>query len=136
MIGSNQQPTSEKKKYPILPAGQYTFSLEKVEEKQTKAGNGSYLDVTFKIVEGVNAGRLIFEKFHIDNPSAKCVEIGTQRLDKLLSAAGLGDKAYSSNFDTGIVSEALNKLVVGNVKIEEGTNGYSDRNKITSFLVR
>lgn len=136
MIGNNA--VGGKKKYEPLVPGQYSVTLQRVAEKSTKAGNGAYLDASFEVAEGENKGRLIFEKFMIDHPNPKVVEIGRQRLDKFLKAAGAPNGLEGLNQDTSedTIGKFANNIVLANVAIEEGTNGYSDRNKITSFGVR
>lgn len=134
-----------KKEFTPLTEGRYSVVLQKLEEKPTKKGNGAYLDATFEVAEGDNKGRLIFERFMIDHPSAKVVEIGKDRINKFLKAVGLPNGLADLEGDTNRVAEFANKLVIANVKIEEGTeytdaNGNvklgKDRNKITSFSVR
>lgn len=138
-IGNSTQSTpnnGEKKVYLPIPKAAYTVKMTKCTEKATKAGNGAYLDVTFEVVEGDHSKRLIFEKFMIDHPSEKVVQIGEERLSKFLKAVGVRNGLAGLDGDTNKVSEHLNKLVIGNVGIEAGTNGYGDRNKITSFSMR
>jgi len=137
-IGSVQKNVGEKKVYTPLVEGQYSATLQRIKEVPTKKGDGMYLDATFEVAEGENKGRLLFHKFLIDHPSEKAVEIGKEQLDRFLQAAGVNGGLEGIGFDMSAdtLSEFADKLVVTNVKIEPGTNGYPDRNKITSFSVR
>ena len=135
-VGSNQQGSGTKKTYEPIPANSYTLKMTRCEEKATKKGDGAYLNVTFEVVEGDHSNRLVFEKFMIDHPSAKVVEIGRDRLNKFLRSVGVKNGLADLNNDTNQVAGSLHKLVIGKVAIEAGTNGYADRNKITSFAMR
>lgn len=134
MIGENN--TGEKKTYLPLAPALYTVQLKNAEERTTKKGDGMYIDSTFEVVEGEHRGRLIFHKFLLEHPSAKAADIGKQQLDKFLKAVGVSDGFSGIDYDSNRIGEAGNRMVVANVKIEKGTNGYKDRNKITSFSVR
>ena len=126
-----------KKVYEPIPEGTYTVKLTKSEEKATKSGNGSYINATFEVVEGDHSGRLIFQKFLIDHPSAKAVEIGKNQLNKFLGAVGVRNGLADLEEDTTRLSEFTNKLVNAKVKIELPNDPkYSAQNKITNFSMR
>ena len=126
---------AEKKVYLPLEEGTYTVKLTKSTEKPTKAGNGAYIDATFEVVEGPSAGRLIFQKFLIDHPSAKAVEIGKDQLSKFLKAVGIREGLEGVDGDVNRINEFTNLLVNAKVKIEKNEQ-YGDRNKITNFSMR
>lgn len=125
-----------KKTYDPMPKGKYLMQLTRLTEKDTKAGNGTYLDATFQVVEGEFKNRLVFHKFHVANPNSKCQEVGIDQLNKFLKCSGAHGGLADLDFDTERVSEFINKPVAANVGIEEGSGGYKDRNRITSFQKR
>lgn len=128
---------SQKKVYDPIPEGTYTVKLTKSEERTTKKGDGAYINATFEVVEGDHSGRLIFQKFLIDHPSAKAVEIGKNQLSKFLSAVGVRNGLEGIDFDTNRIGEYSNKLVNAKVKIDVPNNPqYSAQNKITNFSMR
>lgn len=135
MSVQTQGNVADKKVYIPLEEGTYTVKLTKSVEKPTKAGNGAYLDATFEVVEGSNAGRLIFQKFLIDHPSEKAVEIGKDQLSKFLKAVGIREGLSGIENDTNRINEFTNLLVNAKVKIEKNDQ-YGDRNKITNFSMR
>lgn len=143
-VGAGASELPVKKKYEPLNEGKYTVTLTRAEEKATKKGNGSYIDATFEVKEGDSAGRLIFERFLIDHPSAIAVDIGKKQLDRLLRASGLANGAEGINYDYTQLESIFNKLVVADVKIEPASAYFKDgkevmgnaRNKITGFYVR
>jgi hypothetical protein len=128
----------EKKEYLPLPPGEYAVVLNRVVEKTTKAGNGSYLETSYKVTEGDHKNRLIFGRFMLDHPSSKTVEIGRDQLNSFLKAAGIAGGLSDIEEDTSAdrIGGFKDMPVIAKVAIEQGTNGYKDKNKITSFKVR
>jgi hypothetical protein len=106
-----------KKTYEPIPAGGYVVKMNRLEEKPTKAGD-TMLSASFQVVDGDFTNRLLFHNFIIEHSNPRVAEIGNDQL--------LG-------YDRSRLGDYLNKMLKVKVKIEEGTNGYSDRNKITSF---
>lgn len=130
--------TGGKKKYDPLAAGQYKVQLDNLNLRQSENVDGCLMvEPVFKVVEGDAAGRLIFERFIVAHPSSqKAVEIGKEKIDKFIKATGdSGGLEAIGNDNFGGLLLYKNKPVVATVKIEEGNNGYSDRNKITNFLM-
>ena len=108
-----------------VPASRYNVVVTSSEMKQTKKGDGSYLALTFKILEGEYAGRLIWANLNLDNPNPKAVEIAQQDLASLCQACDLNLIEDSE--------ELHNIPVSGQVKIKPEQNGYSAGNTISSF---
>ena len=84
--------TSENKEgltdFSAIPAGKYPMMLIKSEFKQTKAKDGHYLDCRFKVIDGERKGKLLFEKFNLDNPNPVAVEIANKAVNSLSAACG------------------------------------------------
>lgn len=131
-----------KKVYEPIPKNDYLVRMTKVSEKETKkkisgeASKGLYVDATFEVLEGDHKGRLVFQKFIISHDNPKVESIGMQQLDRFLKAAGINAGFEGIGNDTTQLEGLLNTPVLGKVAIEEGSNGYPARNKITSFNVR
>ena len=140
-IGSNDANTQtmrntvKKKSYDPIPKGAYRAQLIECVERLTKKGDGTYLDCKFRVMDGEHKNRLVFHKFNIDSPYAKCKEIGLDQLNRFLKVSGQSQGLAGLDFDTDRVQEFLNRDIVINVKVEKGTNGYKDRNAVTSFAV-
>ncbi|MEL6740300.1 MAG: DUF669 domain-containing protein, partial [Planctomycetota bacterium] len=64
---------------PIAP-GSYTAVITESETKPTKAGTGSYLQLTFQIVDGEHKGRLLWARLNLDNRSETAVKIARGEL--------------------------------------------------------
>jgi len=75
--------------YDLLEANWYPAQLEKSEMKATKAGDGSYLSLMFKIVEGKAKGRTVFTNLNLDNPNPVAVEIAERNFSALCHATGV-----------------------------------------------
>lgn len=127
-----------KKKYDPLAPGQYKVQLDNLNLRQSENVDGCLMvEPVFKVIEGDATGRLIFERFIVAHPtSQKAVEIGKEKVDKFIKATGdsSGLQAIGSDNFGGLLLYK-NKPVVATVKIEEGRGDYSDRNKITNFLM-
>ena len=127
---------AEKKTYAPIPAGDYLVKAGKFIEKPTKAGNGTLVAATFEVLEGDNAKRLIFHNFLISHSNPKAAEIGQDQLSKYLKAVGVKGGFAELGNDATALEGYLNRALTVKVVIEEGTNGYSDRNKITGWATR
>jgi hypothetical protein len=108
-----------------MPEGEYILEATDAEEKQTKAGTGSYLSVTFKVSQAEFNGRKVWMNFNINNPSEKAQSIGRQQLVSWATAAG---KPNASDSDQLIGRKFKCALGI------EKSAGYSDKNNIKAFL--
>lgn len=72
-----------------LPAGDYEVVITQSEMRRNKAGTGAYVAMTYQVVNGKYANRLIFDNINILNASAKAQEIGHQSLAKIGKAVGV-----------------------------------------------
>ena len=91
----------------IIPVGNYNFIIEKCEEKETKSGN-KMLVISFKIMSGDYANRIIFENLNIKNPSTKCVGYAKRKLKAICDAIDLKELHVPSDLE----GKCLNANVV------------------------
>ena len=95
-------------KFAPLPAGLYTARIVESQNKQTKAGNGSFLELRFEIVRGIDPGsigRSVWARLNLENPNPRAVEIAQEELTSLMSAIGLeeiGDSEELHHLDLTI----------------------------------
>jgi hypothetical protein len=75
-------------KFEPLPGGKYSAVIDNTEIKDTKAGNGRYIVITYKITSGPASGRLVFVNYNIENPSQVAVDIGMSQLKQVCEAVG------------------------------------------------
>ena len=131
----NNAQTQEKKSYEPVPNGEYVVALNRVGEKATKNGNGSYIDASFSIIEGDYAKRLLFHTFLISHTSDKAQSIGREQLDKFLKSVGVNGGFESLGYDALALESLVGKELLVNTTIEANP-GFKDRNKIKKFIRR
>jgi hypothetical protein len=66
-----------------IPAGEYLCVITASEEKPTKAGTGSYLQLEFDVVEGPYKGRKLWERLNLNNPNETTVKIARASLSAI-----------------------------------------------------
>ncbi len=72
-----------------MPAGKYTAVLIESADKRTKAGDGSFLEMVFEIIDGSFKGRKIWHRFNLANKNPTAVEIARSQLSALCRAVGV-----------------------------------------------
>lgn len=72
-----------------IPAGKYIAVVTDSEMKPTKSGSGEYLQLTFQIVEGEYANRLLWVRLNLNNPNATAVEIARRELSAICRSVGV-----------------------------------------------
>jgi hypothetical protein len=72
-----------------IPEDDYIASIVKSENKATKAGDGSYLSLQWKIQDGPARGRIVFQQLNLDNPNATAVAIAERHLSQICHATGV-----------------------------------------------
>lgn len=103
-----------------VPAGQYELYIEATEIKQTKAGTGHYLKVTYEVISEGHQGRKIFQNLNFDNPSEKATQIGLGQLKKLCRVAGVDSEGTVGIED--ISSDLIGKTVKASIGIDGDYN--------------
>ena len=72
-----------------LPAGKYLAAVTESEMKPTKSGSGSYLQLTFTILEGEYTNRVLWARLNLNNPNATAVKIARSELSAICHAVGV-----------------------------------------------
>jgi len=72
-----------------LPAGKYLAAITESEMKPTKSGSGSYLQLTFTILEGEYKNRVLWARLNLNNPNATAVKIARSELSAICHAVGV-----------------------------------------------
>src|SRR5262245_6787564 len=107
--------------FDTVPAGWYNVMADGSEVKPTKNGDGAYLQVSFKILDGQFANRKLFARFNLRNASPVAQEIGHKQLSAFAHAVGHLVVADSS--------ELHGKPLKVKVKIRKDQSGeYEDQN--------
>jgi len=82
----NVEPMDE---FEPIPAGKYIAAITTSEMKPTKAGDGSFLELTLQIVEGEHRGRLHWARLNLVNGSGLAVKIARAQLATVCKAVGV-----------------------------------------------
>ena len=72
-----------------IPDGNYLAVVTASEVKPTKSGTGSYLQLTFEVIEGDYKSRLLWTRLNLENPNATAVQIARQELSAICRAVGV-----------------------------------------------
>ena len=109
----------------VLPAGDYLCHITESEMKDTKAGNGQYLQLTLEVLEGEFATRKLWERLNLVNPNQTAVDIAQRTLSSICRAAGVMNI---------IDSEDLHyKPMMVKVKVKPARGDYDASNEIKGY---
>jgi len=72
-----------------IPAGKYLAIITDSGMKPTKNGSGSFLELTFQVIEGPYKNRLLWARLNLDNPNKQAVEIARAQLSAVCRAVGI-----------------------------------------------
>ena len=108
-----------------VPAGKYKSVITGETLKTTKKGDGSYIEVTFDLLEGEHKGRKVWARLTYQNPNATAQAIGHAQLAELCIAIGKPNGIKNT-------AEMLNQVVMITLKVSE-RNGYAPTNEVTKF---
>lgn len=113
-----------------LPEDTYLLKVISSEQKESKAGNATYLWVGFQVTGGVYNGNKIRDSFCVehDDEDARALIIGQGRLKRLCLAVGIDEMEDDQ--------ELIGKTAIGHVEIEtyKGSNGKDRQtNKVKKY---
>ncbi len=75
--------------YEPIPAGKYLVVITGSEMKPTKSGKGSYLELTFQVIDGEYKGRQLWARLNLDNTNPLTVQIARAELSAICRAVGV-----------------------------------------------
>lgn len=111
-----------------IPAGKYPAVIMESEMKPTKNGAGSYLQLTFQIIEGDFKNRVLWARLNLDNPNATAVKIAKGELSAVCRAVGVlspSDSTELHNLPLVIHVRCKKRQDTGEISNE--IRGYSKR---------
>ena len=108
-----------------IPAGWYKAMITESELKQTRNGQGNYLQLTLQVLDGQHAGRHLWERLNLMNPSTAAVEIAQKSLSAICHAIGVLTPRDSS--------ELHNKALQVKVKVKAAEGDFEARNEISGY---
>lgn len=71
-----------------LPTGIYPVIITRSEEKPTKSGSGSYIELEMTVQGGEFAGRKVFDRLNTNNPNQQAVDIAYATLSAICHVVG------------------------------------------------
>ncbi len=94
-----------------LPPGDYRVQIIASEMRVTKAGNGQYLWMELEVLDGVMAGKKLFDRLNLVNPNRQAEEIAQRTLSAICHAVGRMQVADSEelHFKPMVVKVAVDK---------------------------
>jgi hypothetical protein len=72
-----------------VPEDKYLAMITASQMKPTKNGSGSYLELTFDIIDGRYKGRKVWARLNLENSSSTAVKIARGDLSAICRAAGV-----------------------------------------------
>jgi hypothetical protein len=79
-LNFNAAEVEPQQSFDALPPGRYEAIISESEMKDTKAGTGQYLQLTFTVVGGQHEGRKLWSRLNLVNPNATAVSIAEREL--------------------------------------------------------
>ena len=72
-----------------VPAGKYEAAIIDSQLKQTRNGQGQYLELTLQVISGRHSGRQVWDRLNIHNASRQAQQIARERLSAICAAVGV-----------------------------------------------
>lgn len=123
--GFNANDVEPNSTFEPIPAGKYVAAITASETKPTKSGGGSFLELTFSILEGACKGRMLWARLNLDNPNATAVKIARGDLSAICRAVNVMQPKDSTDLH--------NLPLVVNVKLKKRADNDELTNEIKGF---
>lgn len=101
-----------------IPKGDYPAMMIESELKDTKAGDGQYLQVVWEIIDGENKGRRLFDRLNLKNKNDTTVKIAQGSLSAICHAVGILHPKMSEELHG---KPCLVKVIIEERKDQPGT---------------
>lgn len=75
--------------FEAIPAGKYTTVITDSDMKDTRSGNGRYLQLEFEIIEGEYKGRKLWSRLNIENEKPETVRFARADLSAICHAVNV-----------------------------------------------
>ena len=112
--------------FDALPPGRYEAIISASEMKDTKAGTGQYLQLTFDVVGGQYEGRKLWSRLNLVNPNATAVQIAERELSAICHCVGILVPADSEELhDALLVIDVIQELNPMSGQQTNRIKGYS-----------
>jgi hypothetical protein len=112
--------------YELLPRGRYMVMIIGSQVKDTKAGDGQFIEWTFEVMDGPFKGRRLWERMNIINKNKKTEDIARSNLSALGKACGKRGMVAETD-------ELHNIPLFVDVQIKPEDKGYAASNEIKGY---
>ena len=109
----------------LLNPGDYEVVIVESDLVSTKAGDGKILKFVLQVYSGPCKNSKLYDNLNLYNPNDKAVEIARGTLSAICRAVGVMTPTHSEQLHF--------KPMIAKLKIEKGTGGYNDKNKIVGY---
>lgn len=123
--GFNANDVEPNSSFEPIPAGKYLAAITSSETKPTRNGDGSFLELTFSILEGDYKGRMLWARLNLDNPNATAVKIARGDLSAICRAVNVMQPRDSTDLH--------NLPLVISVKLKKRADNDELTNEIKGF---
>ena len=128
-LNFNAAEVEPQQSFDALPVGRYEVIITDSEMKDTKAGTGQYLQLTFSVTGGQHDGRKLWSRLNLVNPNATAVGIAERELSAICHCLGIMTPADSEELhDRPLIVDVIQEL---NPMTGQQTNrikGYAQAN--------
>ncbi len=87
--GFDARNVQEMNDFEPIPAGKYMAAITESAMKPTKAGDGSFLELQFQVLEGEYRGRLLWARLNLDNKNDLTAKIARAQLAEVCRATNV-----------------------------------------------
>lgn len=108
-----------------LPRGRYNVMITDSEMKNTKAGDGQYLQIEFTVIDGEHTNRKLWSRLNLVNKNPTAEDIARRELSSICAALGVVKVADSS--------ELHGRPLAVEVTIEKNADGQ-ENNRIKAYI--
>ncbi len=125
--GFNANQVEPATEYEPIPPGKYAAVVTASEMRPTKSGNGSFLELTFEVVEGEHKGRKVWTRLNLDNPNAVAVKIARGELSSLCRAVGVMEPKDSCELHNLPLVISVKQKTDRDGEVRNEVKGYAKR---------
>ena len=131
-INFNVSEVTPAQEFKPLPEGKYEAVIADSDVKETRAGNGSYIQLEFEIISGEYKGRRLWGRYNVENANREAVEIGRAQFSAVCQAAGVPNPRDTAELhNCTLVLSVRCKHRKDTDELENVISGYRPKESVT-----
>jgi hypothetical protein len=128
-LNFNAAEVEPQQSFDALPVGRYEVIITDSEMKDTIAGTGQYLQLTFSVTGGQHDGRKLWSRLNLVNPNSTAVGIAERELSAICHCVGIITPADSEELhDRPLIVDVIQELNPKSGQMVNRIKGYSQAN--------